>query len=70
LKPPTPFALNVRIGPAEIGGFNTILKEIEERAPLKRNVDQVEVGKTAAYLLRNHPHLLHLMYGLDQLKLH
>ena len=34
-----------------VGGFNTILKEIEERAPLKRNVDQVEVGKTAAYLL-------------------
>ena len=34
-----------------VGGFNTILKEIEERAPLKRNVDQEEVGKTAAYLL-------------------
>ena len=33
-----------------VGGFNTILKEIEARAPLKRNVDQ-EVGKTAAYLL-------------------
>ena len=30
-----------------VGGFNTILKEIEERAPLKRNVDQEEVGKTA-----------------------
>ena len=27
------------------------LKEIEERAPLRRNVDQEEVGKTAAYLL-------------------
>ena len=27
------------------------MKEIEERAPLKRNVDQEEVGKTAAYLL-------------------
>ena len=26
------------------------MKEIEERAPLRRNVDQ-EVGKTAAYLL-------------------
>ena len=34
-----------------VGGFNTILKEIEERAPLKRNVTQEEVGKTAAYLL-------------------
>ena len=29
-----------------VGGFNTILKEIEERAPLRRNVDQEEVGKT------------------------
>ena len=34
-----------------VGGFNTILKEIEERAPLRRNVHQEEVGKTAAYLL-------------------
>ena len=34
-----------------VGGVNTILKEIEARAPLKRNVDQEEVGKTAAYLL-------------------
>ncbi|MCG3399848.1 enoyl-ACP reductase FabI [Staphylococcus massiliensis] len=34
-----------------IGGLNTILKEIESRAPLQRNVDQEEVGKTAAYLL-------------------
>ncbi|MDK9860488.1 enoyl-ACP reductase FabI [Staphylococcus equorum] len=34
-----------------VGGFNTILNEIKERAPLKRNVDQEEVGKTAAYLL-------------------
>lgn len=34
-----------------VGGFNTILKEIAERAPLKRNIDQEEVGKTAAYLL-------------------
>ena len=31
-----------------VGGFNTILKEIEERAPLRRNVDQEEVGKTVA----------------------
>lgn len=34
-----------------VGGFTSILKEIEERAPLRRNVDQEEVGKTAAYLL-------------------
>ncbi|ERS93047.1 enoyl-ACP reductase FabI [Staphylococcus simulans] len=34
-----------------VGGFNTILKEVEERAPLKRNVDKEEVGKTAAFLL-------------------
>lgn len=34
-----------------VGGLNLILKEVEERAPLKRNVDIVEVGKTAAYLL-------------------
>ncbi|MBI5975264.1 enoyl-ACP reductase FabI [Staphylococcus canis] len=34
-----------------VGNFTSILKEIEERAPLKRNVDQEEVGKTAAYLL-------------------
>ena len=34
-----------------VGGFNTILNEITERAPLKRNIDQEEVGKTAAYLL-------------------
>jgi enoyl-[acyl-carrier protein] reductase I len=34
-----------------VGGCNTILKEIEERAPLRRNVDQEEVGKTVAYLL-------------------
>ncbi|MFO3689271.1 enoyl-ACP reductase FabI [Staphylococcus felis] len=34
-----------------VGNFTSILKEIEERAPLQRNVDQEEVGKTAAYLL-------------------
>ncbi|TDM12436.1 enoyl-ACP reductase FabI [Macrococcus lamae] len=34
-----------------VGGLNIILKEVEERAPLKRNVDIIEVGKTAAYLL-------------------
>ncbi|TDM03808.1 enoyl-ACP reductase FabI [Macrococcus carouselicus] len=34
-----------------VGGLNTILHEVEERSPLKRNVDIVDVGKTAAYLL-------------------
>ena len=34
-----------------VGGFNTILKEIEERAPLRRNVDQEEVGKTICLLI-------------------
>lgn len=34
-----------------IGDFNTILKRIENEAPLKRNVDTLEVGKTALYLL-------------------
>lgn len=34
-----------------VGDLNVILREVEERAPLKRNVDQEEVGKTAAYLL-------------------
>ncbi|PPJ96773.1 enoyl-[acyl-carrier-protein] reductase FabI, partial [Staphylococcus aureus] len=34
-----------------IGDFNTILKRIESEAPLKRNVDALEVGKTALYLL-------------------
>src|SRR5699024_11197020 len=29
-----------------VGGFNSILKEIEERAPLQRNVDTEEVSKT------------------------
>lgn len=37
-----------------VGGFNAILKEIEERSPLKRNVDIIEVGKTAAYLLSDY----------------
>lgn len=37
-----------------VGGFNSILKEIEERAPLQRNVDTEEVGKTAAYLLSDY----------------
>ncbi|MGJ5712322.1 enoyl-ACP reductase FabI [Staphylococcus auricularis] len=34
-----------------VGNFNSILKEIEQRSPLQRNVDQEEVGKTAAFLL-------------------
>ncbi|BCU51928.1 enoyl-ACP reductase FabI [Staphylococcus auricularis] len=34
-----------------VGNFNSILKEIEQRSPLQRNVDQAEVGKTAAFLL-------------------
>ena len=34
-----------------IGEFKTILKEIEERAPLKRNVDQLEVGNAVMFLL-------------------
>ncbi|GGA98609.1 enoyl-[acyl-carrier-protein] reductase FabI [Macrococcus hajekii] len=34
-----------------VGGLNTILHEVEERAPLKRNVDIKDVGRTAAYLL-------------------
>ncbi|MGK0553123.1 enoyl-ACP reductase FabI [Macrococcus capreoli] len=34
-----------------VGNFNTILKEIEAHAPLRRNVDIIEVGKTALYLL-------------------
>ncbi|WP_198520874.1 MULTISPECIES: enoyl-ACP reductase FabI [Bacillaceae] len=34
-----------------IGGFNEVLKEIEENAPLKRTVKQEEVGDTALFLL-------------------
>ncbi|MGM0844334.1 MAG: enoyl-ACP reductase FabI [Bacillota bacterium] len=33
-----------------VGDFNTILKEIEERAPLHRNTTQEEVGDTAVFL--------------------
>lgn len=33
-----------------ISGFKTILSTIEERAPLKRNISQEEVGKAALYL--------------------
>ncbi|MCT2535670.1 enoyl-ACP reductase FabI [Aquibacillus koreensis] len=34
-----------------VGDFNTILKQIEEKAPLRRTVTQEEVGDTAYYLL-------------------
>ena len=33
-----------------ISGFKTILKTIEEKAPLHRNVTQEEVGNTALFL--------------------
>ncbi|WP_029898837.1 enoyl-ACP reductase FabI [Desulfohalovibrio reitneri] len=33
-----------------ISGFRSILKTIEERAPMKRNVTTEDVGKTAVYL--------------------
>ncbi|XXM73862.1 enoyl-ACP reductase FabI [Lysinibacillus sphaericus] len=33
-----------------VGDFNSILKEIEERAPLRRNTTQEEVGDTAVFL--------------------
>lgn len=34
-----------------IGDFNSVLKQIEEKAPLRRTVTQEEVGDTAYYLL-------------------
>lgn len=34
-----------------VGDFNTILKEIEERAPLRRTVTQEDVGDTAYFLM-------------------
>jgi enoyl-[acyl-carrier protein] reductase I len=34
-----------------ISGFNTILKEIEEKAPLRRTIDQSEVGDAALFLM-------------------
>lgn len=34
-----------------IGGFNDVLKEIEERAPLRRTTTQEEVGDTALFLM-------------------
>ncbi|WP_020059797.1 enoyl-ACP reductase FabI [Bacillus sp. 123MFChir2] len=33
-----------------VGDFNSILKQIEERAPMRRNVTQEEVGNTALFL--------------------
>nr|WP_272942956.1 SDR family oxidoreductase [Bacillus bingmayongensis] len=33
-----------------IGNFNSILKQLEERAPLRRNVTQENVGNTALFL--------------------
>ncbi|MGO0062178.1 enoyl-ACP reductase FabI [Brevibacillus fluminis] len=33
-----------------ISGFNTILKDIEEKAPLRRTIDQSDVGDTALFL--------------------
>ncbi|HEY3927032.1 MAG TPA: enoyl-ACP reductase [Candidatus Koribacter sp.] len=33
-----------------IGSFGEILKEMNEKAPLRRNIDQNEVGDTAAFL--------------------
>ncbi|MFA9555794.1 enoyl-ACP reductase FabI [Evansella sp. AB-rgal1] len=34
-----------------IGGFNEVLREMEENAPLKRTVTQEEVGDTALFLM-------------------
>ncbi|WP_020007748.1 enoyl-ACP reductase FabI [Salinicoccus albus] len=34
-----------------VGEFKSVMKEMEERSPLKRNVDQLEVGNTVAFLL-------------------
>ncbi|QDP39805.1 enoyl-ACP reductase FabI [Radiobacillus deserti] len=34
-----------------VGDFNSVLKQIEEKAPLRRTVSQEEVGDTAYYLL-------------------
>ncbi|KAA0565293.1 enoyl-ACP reductase FabI [Rossellomorea aquimaris] len=37
-----------------VGDFNSILKEIEERAPLRRNTTQEEVGDTAVFLFSDY----------------
>ena len=34
-----------------VSGFSEMLKEVEERAPLRRNITQEDVGNTAAFLL-------------------
>ncbi|MCI3920603.1 enoyl-ACP reductase FabI [Paenibacillus sp. TRM 82003] len=34
-----------------ISGFNTILKEVEEKAPLRRTTETAEVGDTAMFLM-------------------
>ena len=34
-----------------IGGFSTILGVYRDRAPLRRNIETVEVGEAAAFLL-------------------
>lgn len=34
-----------------IGEFNTVLKEIEERAPLRRTISKEDVGNTALFLM-------------------
>ncbi|MFD3447358.1 enoyl-ACP reductase FabI [Microbacteriaceae bacterium 4G12] len=36
-----------------VGDFNSILKDIEEKAPLRRNVTQEEVGDAATFLFSN-----------------
>ncbi|MFW5940479.1 MAG: SDR family oxidoreductase, partial [Chloroflexota bacterium] len=35
---------------AGVSGFRKMLRYVEERAPLRRNVDQDEVGQTAMWL--------------------
>ena len=37
-----------------IAGFNEILKHVEEKAPLKRNITQEEVANAALFLLSEH----------------
>lgn len=36
-----------------ISDFNTILKQVEEKAPLRRTTEQAEVGDTAMFLMSN-----------------
>ncbi|WP_232698274.1 enoyl-ACP reductase FabI [Brevibacillus daliensis] len=47
-----------------ISGFNAILKEIEEKAPLRRTISQEEVGDTALFLFS------HLSRGITGEVLH